>query len=316
MRAWVNAARSATSPEQNRQRACVFCGQLGSAASEITTVGIGDILGFKRLVDGSRGEWDGYYAHVPERHFHYSSDYPGLNGAPLCLFDLHRQKIPPQCLANGLWTGAVEVPELAGLTFIEEKLIARVHVSIQMVKCRLFHRWRVDGFHPQPKVRGHITSYPVDPQTAVDRLPLAADKVGDVVKIIFVSRKSVRFADVCGLRFFIVRRRRVEAALQWLIRFNPLYKGVAIDYLALNALPDEGMIPQMFDQSASSMRTDHDDASHSRYDRPDASQPGPEFDSSSERNDDDLAGHTMDVEEDSHRVSQSGESLGTAFPLI
>jgi hypothetical protein len=143
---------------------------------EMTTVGIDDIVGFKRLISGCGGNWDLYYEHVPERHFHYSSEHPALNGSPLCragfrssressystssiayschrcLRDVHSQKIPPLSLSNGLWTGAAEVPELAGLTFVEEKLLARVHVSIQLVKYRLFHQWHADGFHPQPKV--------------------------------------------------------------------------------------------------------------------------------------------------------------------
>jgi hypothetical protein len=136
---------------------------------------------------------------------------------------------------------------------------------------------------------------------------LAIDKISDVVKIIFVSRKAVRFADVCGLRFFIVRRRRVEAGIQWLVQFNPLYRNVTIDYLTLNALPDEGMIPQMFDQSSSSTRTDHDDASHSRYDEPNASQLDGEHQSSSERNDDYKGGQAMDLDDDVSGGRQADE---------
>jgi hypothetical protein len=205
-----------------------------------------------------------------------------------------------------------EVPELAGLTFIEEKLLARVHVSIQLVKCRLFHLWRCDGFYPQPKMRGHITSYPVDPQSAVDCLPLSVDKIGDLVKIISISRQRVQFSDVCRLRFFIVRRHRVEAAIQWLVKHNPLYREVVIDYLSLAGLPEDGMIPQMFEQSTHSTRTDHDDASHSRYDRPD----GPESEgdlgsATSARNDADLDDDGMDVEGDESTLSQAGLSPGT-----
>jgi hypothetical protein len=50
-----------------------------------------------------------------------------------CLTHLYSDRLHPQALLNGLWTGANEVPALSDLAFIEEKLIARVHVSISLV---------------------------------------------------------------------------------------------------------------------------------------------------------------------------------------
>src|SRR5947207_664147 len=69
---------------------------------------------------------------------------------------LHKDKLPVEALANSLWTGAGQVDALSGLTWVEEKLISRVHVSVQVQKCRMLRNWRWDAFHPQPKVKGHI----------------------------------------------------------------------------------------------------------------------------------------------------------------
>jgi hypothetical protein len=84
MRTWVDAARSATSPKANRQRACVFCGQLWSALKELTPVGIDEVVQFKHMISASNGGWTMYYSHVPSHHFHYSPRHAGLNGSPLC----------------------------------------------------------------------------------------------------------------------------------------------------------------------------------------------------------------------------------------
>jgi hypothetical protein len=148
--------------------------------------------------------------------------------------------------------------------------VASVHISIQLFKCRLFHHWGADRFYPQPKIRGHIVSYSVDPQTILTDLPLSIDKLNGVIKVIFVSRKQVKFADVRSVRFFVVRCDRVYTALQWLIQHNPLYRSISINYENLGRLPIDGMIPEMFEQSMQTMNTVADDATHSRYDRPDA----------------------------------------------
>jgi hypothetical protein len=293
---WVEAARTATDPIENRRGSCLFCGQFLDLRTDLTMTMIDDVVRFKRLVEGSSAA--AYYSHVPSHHFsHPSISHAGIDDLPLCrraflaelpvnsadrdgptpiayschdcLGSVSSGKLPTHSLANALWTGAGEVPELSGLSFIEEKILARVHISITLFKCRLFPLMRLDDFYSQPRVRGHITSYPVDPQTVATHLPLTIDKLVGIIKIIFISSRKVRFRDVCQLRFFVVRRRRVQDALEWLVRWNPLYKDVQIDGTALSSLPIDGMVPELFTESGHSTRVDLDDASHSRYDRPD-----------------------------------------------
>jgi hypothetical protein len=293
VREWVDAARTATDPIQNLRASCLFCGQFLDRRTDLTIATVEDIVRFRHLVENSSSP--AYYSHVPRHHFSYTSTHSAaIEGLLLCrnallpegssaacsadsiaygchdcLGSISSGMFPRHSLANSLWTGASEVPELTGLTFIEEKVVALVHISISLFKCRIFPLMRADDFYSQPRFRGHITSYPVDPQTVATQLPLTVEKLVGIVKIIFISGRRVRFRDVCQLRFFIVRRQRVKEALEWLIRWNPLYKNVKMDGEALEGLPVDGMVPELFMESGHSSRVDLDDASHSRYDRPD-----------------------------------------------
>lgn len=295
---WVESARAATDPVENLRRPCVFCGRsLHLRQDLVATINKDHIRHFQQI---NRHYATQYYRDVPPQYFFYSAlqsesdlnlkvplcrsaffeqpiptnrdeSQPIAYGCHECLRHISKNKLPPQSLANGIWTGASEIPELSGLTFIEEKLLARVHVSINLFKCRIFHRMSADKFYSQPQLRGHITSYPVDPQVVAAHLPIAIDKLLGLIKVIFVSSRKVKFAEVCQLYFFLVRRNRVETALRWLISHNPLYRDVTIDGATLERLPISGMIPELFVESGLTFRTDLDDASHSRYDQPDQS---------------------------------------------
>ena len=47
--------------------------------------------------------------------------------------------------------------------------------------------------------------------------------------------KGTSFKDV------IVRRHKVEQALQWLIKYNPQYRSIKLDNTTLNSLPVDGV---------------------------------------------------------------------------
>jgi hypothetical protein len=178
-------------------------------------------------------------------------------------------EVPNNALANSLWTGVGEVEDLADLTWIEEKLIARVHVSIQLQKCRLLHQWRSDGFYPQPRIRGHVVTFPVDPTVVLYHLPLHPQQLSGLIKVAFIGRKKITWSDASTLRFFLVRRIKVRHALEWLLQYNLLYRDVCIDYECLAQLPEHGMIEELFKQATFDYNQRREDAMHSRYDAPD-----------------------------------------------
>jgi len=187
LKAWVEEARGRTDPQVNERQNCVVCGQSFNShcGKDLTAVTVDQLCHLKDL---AAAFVDTYYADVPIRHFRYFASLPQLDGLPLCrsgffanldnaagalqgssvighicqtcLKDLcQKNQVPSLALANGLWTGVGECHRLSDLTWIEEKLIARVHVSIQMFKCRLFPHFKADEFHPQARAKGHVISH-------------------------------------------------------------------------------------------------------------------------------------------------------------
>jgi hypothetical protein len=155
------------------------------------------------------------------------------------------------------------------LTWIEEKLVARVHVSVQIQKCRAFHASAVDGFHPQRQVKGHILSYPMEPTTILDRLPLQPSRLIGLIKVVFLSRNPITHGDANRLRFYIVRRQKVVNALRWLIAHNPQYYDVQVDHEVVAQLPTDGVPNEVYEQLTFANRRQNDREGHSRYDAPD-----------------------------------------------
>jgi len=237
------------------------------------------------------------YGHVPDFHFQYKVGHSrldglvldpeglvevdaneGYDGAPLmarmcteCRESLRKNKLPTHALANSLWTGAGLVKELSDLTWAEEKLVCCIHVSVQVQKCRPIRNWRWDAFHPQPKVKGHIFTYPADPSVVLKRLPMKPEGLVNLVKVVFMSREKVSFEEVSKSRFFLVRRDKVLQALLWLKAHNPLYKDIELDYDALAQLPEEGIVPEIYNCITFCDRMKEDAKAHSRYDAPDSS---------------------------------------------
>ena len=172
-----------------------------------------------------------------------------IEGAPVigrscghCYKAIKKKLVPEYALGNRLWTGIEMDTPLKELTWIEEKLIARIHVSVQVQKCRAFHAFIADNFHPQSQVKGHILSYPMEPTTILNRLPLRPGQLIGLIKVVFLSRNSITRTDANKLRFYIVRRTKVWHALRWLIANNPHYKDVSIDDNALSQLPEDGIL--------------------------------------------------------------------------
>jgi hypothetical protein len=192
----------------------------------------------------------------------------------MCRSSLAKYKLPDLALANGLWTGVGEIPELSGLSWIEEKLIARCHVSIQIQKCREVKVWHIDGFQSQRRLKGNISTFPVSPTSLLYKLPLSGEAITGLVKVVFMStKKRITLQDACRMRFFIVRRRKVETALRWLMRHNPLYRDVVVCEDSLASLPMDGIPSPVYDSITFCDKIVEDMMGHSRYDQEDDEEP-------------------------------------------
>lgn len=113
--------------------------------------------------------------------------------------------------------------ELYGLTQIEEMLIARVFPVISVYT-------KPGG---QRAYKGHCINFPQNIQQLADTLPRYPKQLPII--IVTVNGKTNTSKDLT------VRREKVSSALHWLIKHNPVYKDVKIDYNCLAALPLKGI---------------------------------------------------------------------------
>lgn len=285
---WVNEARQRTSPKYNQMLSCVSCG-LSVREGDMNTISLSDLKILKSLTDDFVEE---YYRAIPASLFTYDEPHSALNGTPLepeaflsanelatgatsfsarscrdCFHSIQKHEVPRFALCSGLWTGVGLIPSLSDLTWIEEKLIAKVHVSIQVQKCRMFRSWHIDGFHPQRQLQGHILTFPMDPTVVLHKLPLRPNQLMSLIKVVFVSRqKPPSMQEVNNLRFFVIRQKKVYAALMWLIENNPHYKDIQLDISALGALPEDGVASEVYNTITFSRQVQKHDQGHSRYD--------------------------------------------------
>ena len=140
-----------------------------------------------------------------------------------------RDKTLPQkfSLDNNMIPSPVP-PELQGLTQFEEMLISRAFPVIHVYT-------KPRG--GQRAYKGHVITLPQDVQQLADILPRVPQ---DLPVIVFtINGKNNQSRD------FQVRRQKVEAALHWLVRNNPLYRNVRIDPQRIQALPLDGNLSQV-----------------------------------------------------------------------
>ena len=285
----VDEVRRRTRPESFVMHGCTICGRL-TIGENLIYCSEKELLRSKELL-----RVNDYYKNVPFRHFKYGGAHYRLDGmildrrgfiddisevveaAPLmlrvckrCHSSLLAGKLPDLALVNGLWSGVGQVPEVCGLSWIEEKLIARCHVSVQIQKCRQVKQWHIDAFHPQRKLNGNITTFPVDPTVMLNKLPLSGSEIVGLVKVVFMSsRAKMSLQQACRLRFFIVRRQKVEIALRWLMMNNPLYREVELDQAVLSSLPEDGIPCEVYESITFCDKIVEDMMGRSRYDQAD-----------------------------------------------
>ena len=74
------------------------------------------------------------------------------------------------------------------------------------------------------------------------KLPIGGKELMGLVKVVFMSsRRVISLQDACRMCFFLIRCKKVEIALRWLISNNLLYKDVELDEEVLSSLPSDGI---------------------------------------------------------------------------
>jgi len=140
----------------------------------------------------------------------------------VCHNQLSKDCYTSEALANFRWVGPVP-EELRELTWIEELLIARVHVCGSIV--RLGQRNNPSSFFG---IKGHVVFLPQDTTRLIDLLPMSPASLSDMVKVVWTGKCK---PDRSRLRSrFMVRKHKVYNALKWLVDNHDDYRNnVTID---------------------------------------------------------------------------------------
>ena len=140
----------------------------------------------------------------------------------VCHNQLSKDHQPAEALANFRWIGPVP-EELRDLTWIEELLIARVHVCGSIV--RLGQRNNPSSFFG---IKGYVVFLPQDTTRLIDLLPMSPASLSDMVKVVWTGKST---PDRSRLRSrFTVRKDKVYNALKWLVDNHEDYRNnVTID---------------------------------------------------------------------------------------
>jgi len=158
-----------------------------------------------------------------------------------CHSRLSKDHQPRESLANFRFVRPTVPEELQGLSWIEELLIARVHVNGRI--CRLGERHNASSFFG---IKGHVVFLPQDTSRLLDLLPMSPASLPEVVKVVWTGKSD---PDKSRLRSrFTVRKQKVYNALQWLVRNHADYRGnVTIDEELMRSWADTFVVVDLLD---------------------------------------------------------------------
>lgn len=166
-----------------------------------------------------------------------------------CVTGLKNNKQPKHSLANDMWIG--DVPrELKGLTLPERILIAKYYPAAYIIKLypkqKGAKKWDTAQMHNG--LKGNVSTYKLDPKQVVSMIdgtsyPPTPRILSATIGVTFLGPKGL--PETTMPEMFRVRRRRVKEALLWLKTNNPLYVDITISEENLDALPDDGVPPEI-----------------------------------------------------------------------
>ncbi|KAF9033546.1 hypothetical protein BJ165DRAFT_1417496 [Panaeolus papilionaceus] len=142
-----------------------------------------------------------------------------------CKVALEKDQRPKLSLANWLWLGEVP-PVLQNLTLAEQVLISRVRHNYCVVRVSNGHSKMIANAiafeHPSVKI--------------YEALPVTQSELDDVLSVVFTGKVRPSHEDLRRTPV-LVRRIRIQNALEWLKINHKDYADLNIDYGVLNTYP-------------------------------------------------------------------------------
>jgi hypothetical protein len=129
---------------------------------------------------------------------------------------------------------------LENLTPVEECLVAKCHPLGVIIKLR-------PGGHTSPSnyraSRGHFIVIPQDPEPLLEILPSPVLSLYDLIRVFWLGKQPATYNDLSP--FLLVRKHRVLAALQYLVRHSQVYQNLTINYQMLDTWSEEFIPPEL-----------------------------------------------------------------------
>lgn len=141
---------------------------------------------------------------------------------------------------------------LDDLTLTEECVIAKCHPLGVIVKLRPGGRRSSISYRA---LRGHFIVIPQDPGPLLQILPSPQLKLDELIKVFWLEDRPPTYEDLSP--FLVIRRVRVLAALQYLVRNNHLYQSLTIDQSTIDDWSDEFIPPELEDNIIRLDQSDH-----------------------------------------------------------
>jgi hypothetical protein len=155
-----------------------------------------------------------------------------------CKTELDRGVLPKEALANRRWVGKVP-KELQGLTWLEERLVARAHASGGILRLQRGSRDAYMG------IKGHMVVCPQDTRELLDILPLPPSRLPDYIRVVWTGGIRPTPAELNSK--LSVRTTRVYAALLWLCAHNEDYEDVTIDHSQFDTWPPVFVVGELIE---------------------------------------------------------------------
>ena len=173
-----------------------------------------------------------------------------------CHNSLLKKNIPKFSVANDMWLGDVPA-ELDGLTIPEEKLISLYRHNSCVIKLHSpFH----SATTSQAALKGNCITFLQNIPNIVTSLPLALDDLCDTLKVIFVGARLP--SPIQLKKILTVRKKKIVDALNWLKRYNILYRNIEINTKNIAQLPEDD-VPESI-MSTMEQKTDNEESQSER----------------------------------------------------
>lgn len=193
---------------------CAVCGQLTRRCQLLQLESIHDNLSVLSVPGLSCKEC--LCESSPITEYEHVLDHMCTHVCNVCHSMLTKGKIPKHSLAKGLWIGPIP-PQLACLRFVEKLLIARIHHSTCAIKIASGMR----------KMKANAIAFQSPMEKIYDILPPACLDMEEVLAILFTGPCKPTQGDLARTPF-LVRRNKVNSALEWLILNHKDYANIKI----------------------------------------------------------------------------------------